>query len=398
MILQKNTRTNKYILYFVFMVLWSCLAPSSVYSNDRIGALFYAIFIVWTLLVYLISTTIFDKSNMRYSMYVLFSYLFFYGYSSLINGRTPSNATFLLLFYMSCFIGLRDDYKFRIFNLFVKIMGIIVMLGMLEYVLFVFIGKSINLGTVLRFQDNIYSRTFTQGLFNLFTDGDTFVRFQCLTEEPGFIGTICGFLIYLLPLKGPNKWLGCIFWIAGMLSFSLAFYVLAFLKFISNIKSMKFAVASLLFLFVFYYFFRGFIDELILNRLFNSETHGDNRSSYIMTAAFISSFENGSLWFGNGYLSHQDLNLEKGVAGAIVWIYQFGIVGCVLMFWAYSKYYFSKCKLYHIEKKESLLFFFAFLLSFYQRQYVDSPYNVVIFFSFPIVVSCLKVNNSLKQI
>lgn len=380
------------------MVLWSCMASFSVYSNDRIGALFYTIFIVWTFLTFVTNIAIFDNSNIKYCMYVLCSYLFFYGSSSIFNGRVPSNATFLVLFYMLCYIYLRDEYKLRIFSLFVKIVGIIVAFGILEYMLFVLMGISINLGTVLRFQDNIYSRTFTHGLFNLFTDGDAFVRFQCLTEEPGFMGTICGFLIYILPVKGSNKWWGIIFWIGGLLTFSLAFYVLAFLKFVSKIKSLKFAVVGLLFLSVFYCFFKGFIDELILNRLFNSETHGDNRSSYIMTAAFISSYHNGSLWLGNGYLSHLDLNLEKGVAGAIVWIYQYGIIGCILMFWAYSKYYFSKCKLYHIEKKESLLFFIAFLLSFYQRQYVDSPYNVVIFFSFPMVVACISTGTRLKHI
>ena len=50
------------------MVLWSCLAPFSVYSNDRIGALFYAIFIVWTLLVYLTQVSDLDFKPFEHTL------------------------------------------------------------------------------------------------------------------------------------------------------------------------------------------------------------------------------------------------------------------------------------------------------------------------------------------
>ena len=161
-------------------------------------------------------------------------------------------------------------------------------------------------------------------------------RFQSLATEPGLIGTLCGFLIYIVSDIKEYKFANLIFWISGILSFSLAFYVIVSLKLLSQFN-LKMILLIVSFFTVAFLLIPNFFQEHIVARV-SGEEHGDNRSSVELDMKLKQSYNDDTLWFGNGYRSY-DKFVTKGVAGAKPWIYQYGIISVFLLFLSYVEYF-----------------------------------------------------------
>ena len=367
---------------FAIVALWSTIAKFCIYSSEKSGVFIYGAFIVLSVLGQ-IKEKFIDFRNRKFAIILLSAFLILYAISSIFNSSPMGNADYLMLYFLLIFVMSKDEYKKDSFDIFVKLLSFLLFLGLLEYLSFIFFQKYIDLGIVDR--DEEVSQSFFHGGACLFRIGLDVYRFQGLAEEAGLLGTLCGFLIFLVSNKKQYRVANIIFWISGILSFSFAFYALAIIKLSHNLKHVKFLICFLVLSFCIYSAFQEFFDGFIIERLMK-DNHGDNRSAETLDIALSRSFEDGSLLFGHGKESHNLLKLEKGVAGAKVWIYQYGIICFIIIFLAYTKYYISKCKKMRSQFWQVALFFVAFWLSFYQRQYIEHPYNVIVFFSSPFLL------------
>lgn len=373
---------HKCSVYLATFCLWSMLARFSVYATPRGGVFIYGSYIIVFLLLYLSKRNLFDKKNTKYFFYVLLPFAFAYSCSYFVNGIMVETTPFLMLFFASTFVLFNDKIKTRALDIFIRYLAIILFLSLIEYLFAVFTGVIFSIGTVYNGNDLI-RLTFNNGIFNLFLlyQGDMF-RFQSLATEPGLIGTLCGFLIYIVSDIKEYKYAYYIFWISGILSFSLAFYIIAAIQ-ISSKFNLKYIVVIAIICFFAYHYMPDFFEEHIVSRISGDE-HGDNRSSVELDFMLAKSFENGSLWFGNGYRSY-DSFVSKGVAGAKPWIYQYGIVAVVLLFISYMYVFIDYSKKKGIHFTSYLIFLFVFTISFYQRQTVDTPYTVIAYFATPCI-------------
>ena len=100
----------------------------------------------------------------------------------------------------------------------------------------------------------------------------------------------------------------------------------------------------------------------------------------------LRSWSDCSLWFGNGIKEFDVIQESGGVAGALVSIYQYGIIGVTAMVLAYSSIYLQTVrKIITRSKLQYYIFFIVFWASFYQRQNITSFFVVLVFFTMPLL-------------
>lgn len=305
------------------------------------------------------------------------------------HGLISSNIFFDALI-AAAFFCLRDDIKVRVLDLFIRVIAVIFFLSAVEWLLWRFTGFSIRLGQVTR-----YRFTYFQTLFNFipiasddyWVDLSLIGRFQSIANEPGAVGTLCAFMLFATSNSKRYRFEYIVFWIAGILSFSLAFYVMAAMSIFIQIKknNLKYLLLGGIIIIILYHFFADMFDFLIMDRL-NSDTHGDNRINEVLLQRIVQSWNDGTLWFGNGNEEMDLIQEYGGVAGAMVAIYQYGIFGVLAMFLAYSSIYLRTLKgLVSGSKLTCYLFFIVFWFSFYQRHNITSFFVVLVFFTMPLL-------------
>jgi hypothetical protein len=262
------------------------------------------------------------------------------------------------------------------------------LLSIIEYVLVVFF----NIGYVVSHVSRdlaINSYAFDEYLFNLILQPIEVARFQSLLHEPGDIGTFNGILIFgLLNLNG-YKFEKIMIVLSGLISMSMAFYILAVIYILLNFSKLKFKtlILSVLVLVGVYFVFEEQIEKQIVYRI--TENKVDNRSDDRMIAANLKNLGNCQL-LGAGYGS-VNKKYGSGSAGANVFIYDYGWIGFFIIFLCYTATFYNFCN-----KKLSVnqfIFLIAFWLSFYQRQNI---YEIQIVMAF-LLPSMINYINSLNN-
>jgi len=209
------------------------------------------------------------------------------------------------------------------------------------------------------------------------------IRFSSIFDEPGYLGTLM-FFILLIDNFSINK-TNLIFFISGVLSFSLAFYLLTCLYVLfkliieKKVKTIFLIIAIAIVLNVMFY---ETIQSLILGRImFDSETRtivGDNRGGlYLHISALGHLYEHSPItfMFGNGLSVIEYTEDPYGVFSDSVWVrlvYQIGIIP-LISFLIY---------LFHISTLRTNRFdyFLFFTISLYQRPQIFEP--VILFLLF----------------
>ena len=291
---------------------------------------------------------------------------------------------------------LRDDIKIRILDCFIRILAFIFLLSLFEHIVYFISGFRIVVGRLVEAQ-GVVPRPVTQTLFNFYLADS--IRFQSFAEEPGGVGTICSFLLFATSGCRKYRKQYIIFWLAGIFSFSLAFFLLAaiHLAFVTtNRRNRGTIMIVLLTAIVFYFVFPSLVDELILDRL--SGGIDDNRSSGTLLAAFVSSWLDGSLWWGTPASSITNDYIVVGNAGATLMVYLYGIIRVGLLIIAYVLGYLINLKNTHLQSKTfAIVFLIVFWISFYQRQYVLFFSYILIYFVMPAFLSYKEQLNGLDK-
>ena len=385
-----SKKENFLVNTFVFFTFWSFFTGFPIAFNGvfrtmlggRLGMLLILIQFIIYLYSYFNTPRSFSVANKKYATVFIISLLFI-TFWELVSISELDSSLITPLFIIPFFILLRDDLKVLCLDRFIRILAAILALSLFEYFIYVFFHKGIllfsNLGRT-GFEDYYIIDPYNQYLLNIISSFRDFPRFQCLCEEPGCIGTLCGFLIYVTKGQKEYKYQYFIFIIAGVFAFSLAFFAMFALHFLLNAKSSSITLAVLLLLFVLaYYVLIDLFQEMLLYRLAGGVSEADNRIVGGFRDVYANAWANGELW-----LPHGTAGGSFG-AGAKMWIWIHGIVSLIIVILSYTYIYWSKVKEIGTSRWECFIFFVAFWMSFYQRHWIMNLDYLIVYLTIPIL-------------
>lgn len=294
------------------------------------------------------------------------------------------NRYILPILYGSGFIMLKEERKLKIFDAVIRVVAIIFALSAAEYILYILSHYRLELFTTI---DN--DRIITQSLFNNFFEEYAIIpRFMSLCEEPGTVGTLCGLLLYAVGKLSQYRKQYIIFWLCGLLSFSMAFYVLATIHmFTIKLKNPKLILILVVMVVILYNYFGEYFNYLIIERLESGDT--DNRVSDSVNKYIVRAWQDGRLWFGNKASFLSSMGFYSGVKALLV---RHGILGVSSLVMGYT---FSFLKMAKTRNIDCIFFLIAFWASFYQREYIDRIEFLMVFFTMPAILYMVR-NNSIK--
>lgn len=304
-------------------------------------------------------------------------------------GDAPFVQVITKLCFAIAFIALKPCYKVAVYKIFLKSFTIIVALGIVEFIL-LFFDISFTWAVVERADPY---QMLNQGLFILIPTYsiEGYARFMSLCEEPGGLGTICFFLLTTLNFKD-NKFTYLILLFAGLISFSLGFYVLITLWTIVNTRRLGFSqiILGALAVVLLITYFSGFVEERIVDRVVGrSVTEIDNRTDDAVTKKLIEISKDERLLWGMGNRNYYEWQTSVGgtSAGVKNFIFQYGILGLSLLIIGFSVLIFC-IRGYN---KASFILVLFFWICFYKSNLWNVPQILVAVLGFAPAIGAPKM-------
>lgn len=364
---------------FAFFAIYYLIANFSIYKSFVVVAVLIAMITIG----FLSLGKNLRLNNPKLSIIYFAAWAFTYLWAFLVNGESIGFGYITILLYSVMFLDLRNEYQICITRYFVWGLSILCFCSLIEYIIFFTTGQGIVLQNVTR-TTAIQSTYFEHLIFNIIRLSDITLRFQGLADEPGRMGTLCGMLLFLVRRLETKKFPFYVFLISGLLSFSLAFYVLLVIFLLTNTQlSIRRSIAVLCFIGGFLLFVQDQFKEKILDRVADTE-NVDNRTDEVFDIYFQYAVESGLIWAGIG--GEQVINISEesgaGYGGAKVFLLQYGVICFIIIFLMYNYVYIKMCR-GKLERYD-WLFLLAFWLSFYQRQTIFLPFTMITFFTMPL--------------
>ena len=372
-----------FVLSFFALIMMS---PYFVWSNNvqifRIIHLLGNAVILYIIIEY-------HKSNLyNIPLLLCFSVVSIY---TLVGGTENSHITYVPLLTM-LYISLKKEEQIRVFDYFVSILAIIYAIGLGSYFLRL-LGLNIPIGTAMALNPSANPYLVYFGHIEE-TDVPTIVyRFCSIFDEAGVVGTLNGLILASIGISKRNI-KSIIILLAGLISFSLAFYVILIFILLYNLNIKYFIITSLLTLSLF--LFSGDIfTELIANRFAveDGKFVGDNRTDPAFDDYYNDFIAKGgnNLIFGKGAGTFQkEKEEEMGPSSYKTKVIDIGILGIGLIL---SFYIFSILSIYNTKKGWFLGF--VFIVSAYQRPDLINFSQIVLFLGGILYIKELNNNNPL---
>jgi len=280
-----------------------------------------------------------------------------------------------------------------IFNAYTFLISILLVPSIIQFIL-VLLGADFSyvvLNPYVEAKDEVY-RAYT--FFT--TSSDTFSlfpRFMSYFDEPGVLGSICAIILYIRKYNLKDI-INIPFFIAGLLSFSLYFYIVTFVFLILYISGFKRIIVSL-FLLVSLISLSSLENEILNQYIFDRIEYdevegisGNNRTvgdfdewfnKYKKTGDAVLGYGRGSKQLYNpGGASYKDRIVEYGYLG-------FGLYLIMMILMGYS--------IYRKHLKTFLLFLFLYLSMLWQRPFIiDVAYMMLFLF-----ITFLMEDNKIKR-
>lgn len=358
--------------------LASILAPYSNYYLPGFIGIMIILTIIYSLFAIIAGHKPFDITNISNAMLFIIAWSLVYLSSMIVSSEYVPAIDWLYIYYAFLFIYLKNKIKVEAFSFFVRCFSILLLFSLIEFYVFFITNYSISSNVVYRGNGMVFNHL----ILNL-VKVTQIPRFQFLADEPGLIGSLCAFILFAIGNSNRFSFEKIIIWIAGLTSFSLAFYVLAMIKLLFSKINFKTYFCVILVSIGLFNVLGEHIEKNLTERLQGYEI--DNRTTLAFNRVFKESFDTGEIFLGKGYKSHRRLTGEnEGNAGMKVFILSYGLIGTLLIFFVYNKIILTH---YKYNKWSMLIFLFAFWLSFYQRQTIDRPYVIIVFFTFSLLNS-----------
>lgn len=396
----KVHKENLLVYSFVFFAFWEFLYGFLPFEGGGWGPFFKSIhatslirFFLFLILIVYSKRNVFESTstNKRIVLVFAFCYPFYFYHSFLQNGLVEIISWLVGLINLILFFLLRNDIRLRILDCFIRWFGYLMLFSLIEYFIYQITGKYFVLYSSLKYS----YQYMDQSLFNMIPIDRLWgfgriYRFQSLAVEPGNVGTICALLLFATSNCSKYRLHYYVFWLAGALSFSLAFYILALIHLVFMTSSKRTAMITfgilVVILFILYFNFKEAFDLLLFDRI-SDPTRANNRSSEELDWAFLQSWRDGSLWFGKGLPEDGDFSDEVG-AGLKVATYCYGIIPVFLLIFAYVKGYLLKLRVQPKKiKQNAMAFFIVFWLSYYQRHFITSFDMILVYFTMPVFLT-----------
>lgn len=312
---------------------------------------------------------------------IVVSVIFFvaqiYGYVDYVSITSIISTTIYSIIILSI-LSLKIDLQKRIFDFIYNSLAIILLPSIC---LFVLVNSGIQLpnwGDIIHPTASFYWYTN----YGLLLYGSYGVRFNAIFCEPGHLGMILSFLLFVngYNLRNKSTW---ILLIALLLTLSLAGYVLVAMGYFLaqlklNIKRTLKTFLKLALLLIFIYgciigYNKGnnLVNDLIISRLQYDKSEGDfvgnNRASTSLER-YYDSLKMSEFIYGIGNKRYMDESANSVLDGAgyMLYIIKYGIIGVIAVF----IFYFSVCQI--ADKRiryEYISLLILYVLSFLQRSY-----------------------------
>lgn len=208
-------------------------------------------------------------------------------------------------------------------------------------------------------------------------------RLSGLFDEPGVVGTFSAFILVTMGYR-VREWKGYVILAAGILSFSLAFYLMSLLYLLMR-KGVVNRIKVLVFIMLLAVTAGSisFIQEMIIDRLAIKEgaLAGDNRTTEEVDMAFSNFTMSDNVWTGNAE------RVDESGIGSASWkaaIMDYGIIGNVLI--ALFFLLLASSKPIHFSR-QTVIFSILFVISVYQRPHVFEPSYILLFIGGLIYIS-----------
>lgn len=362
----------RYLLHFV---------PFIGYSNLYIRISQAAAVISMLLLLISIRSIKLEKREILLSIFsviIIYIFLLKYNFFALI-----SSITYVWSIALMCISG--TNLLKQAFMNFVRIYALSLISSIILYPFIVIgaISPVEEIRSILEVKDVVgmyyenYLLTFklVQTQSDYISDASLY-RLSGFFDEPGVVGTFSAFILIILGYR-LRDWKSYVILSAGVLSFSLAFYLISALYFI--LKGSTEAKAKILTALVIFYVIGSsipYIQERVFDRVLISDGRiaGDNRLTEDTAITIAAFFESDDKWMGNS--KRVD---ESEIAGSASWqalIWDYGIVGSFVM----SVFFFLLAKSKPIVfTRQSVIFLILFVASIYQRPHVFEPSYILLF-------------------
>jgi len=375
--MMKKERLLAYL--FAFLAIYFLIANFSIYKSFVV----VAIAIILIALGFSVLAQKYKSHSKEEAILYFSAWSFIYLWAYVFSGESIGLGTIAILVYTIMYLSLSLDYQLKIAKYFIWVLSVLCFFSIIEFVFYIATGKGIILQYVTR-TTVIQSTYFNHLLFNIIRISDLVLRFQGLADEPGRMGTLCGMLLFLTRRLDISKWPFYIFLFCGLLSFSLAFYILLVIFYITSAKvEFKKTFAILCIMSLALWMVQEQFSSRILERISDFE-NVDNRTDDVFDSYFDAAVKSGAIWVGVGNEQVSRISEEsgEGYGGAKVFMMRYGIISVIVLFIMYNYIYIKRCRgrIDHYD----WLFLLAFWLSFYQRQTIYLPFTMIVFFTMPL--------------
>lgn len=297
-------------------------------------------------------------------------------------------------------LNLKEELMIDCLKFITKWLALIVLVSGVFYILFL-LGVNLPHTTLSLSEnarkdglENYYFFVFAYEMFGM-------TRFYSIFLEPGYLTLGVAPLLFIYKYDVKNKYI-LLLLLSQLLSFSLAGLILLFWGFFyctlcgkekGKLKKIMGGILVLLLgfialynLFGYEYFYNTIFSRLIIE---NGTLSGDDRSSVYLDSVYDSMMKTSSLWTGTYF----DVSFsEKGVSGYKLFAVQNGIIGVIIVVFAYlSLISFKKIRFNYLTG-----FVILCLLLLYQNSY---PESMCILFTGACAIYVLdKENNELLEL
>lgn len=374
--------SNLLVVLFSLISIISCLA---IYHGDttlvasNIPRL-VTIFVVGLTLLCL-ATTMLNINNIESN--IAFAIPMIYLLVTILNKYEKTVVSLYSILAIFLFLLAKREIRKKVFENYRRFLFLMCFAGIICWALYI-VGIRFMAVEVPFYSKNIGGTYVNYYVSYLCTDLNTpLIRLCGLFNEPGYLGTVVAFFLCADDLKLDN-WIDRIFLIAGILSFSLAFFVIIaiylFLKAYNKPKIML-IVGILLFTYLFVLphinFSNSFINYVVRRITITGGTFaGDNRSNIYIDNYLHNLLVGSKKWFGMGAGFSQVYFYGTNFATIKTYIIDYGIIGTALLF---VPIFFVGIK-YAYKKFEAVFFVIIFSFSIYQRPHIFNLLYFMILF------------------
>ena len=353
----------------------------------------YALLFILFLVIYFITPNKgrMTKERSKESSIFLAGILAIYSITTFFNLCPPLPIELFCLIYAVLFLITSYELQVRVIKCFVWVLAILLACSIVEFTIYETTGWGVVLGQATRVTA-VRETHFVNLVFNLIGTDYGEARFRSIADEPGRLGTLCGMLLFLTWRVRSLRIPFIVFVISGIISFSLAFFVLLGIFLITHVRvSLKKMIIGIAVIGATIYVTYDRFQEMIVMRIMADDEMADidaidNRTTAAFDKYFNQALEKGQLWLGVGANNlPEQINIESrgGNAGAKKWIFQYGFVALAFLFITFNKVFLRR-----LRRKPDIKdygFLIAYWLSFYQRSDVMPPYFIITFMAIPII-------------